>query len=129
MTEQLPGDNHPEEQRVAVEIALYGSLAKYGGGTHVAQLRVEMGIGATMRDLLDRFKIPAEERGFTFVNAVLCAAPGLQPDLDLDLQDEDHIGVFSTTHMWPYQYRDGIRMTEALKEAMRVQGPMHHSYR
>ncbi|MBN1149215.1 MAG: MoaD/ThiS family protein [Anaerolineales bacterium] len=128
MAKQLPGDHHPEGKRITVEVALYGPLAKYGGGVHVAQSRIDLDAGAQMRDLLEHLKIPAEERGFTFINAVLCAVPGLQADLDLSLQDGDHIGIFSTTHMWPYQYRDGIRMTETLKEAMKEQGPMHHSY-
>jgi hypothetical protein len=128
MTKQLSNDNHPEEPSVTVEVVLYGSLAKYGGGTHVAQLRLDLNSDTQMKELLGRLKVPAKERGFTFINAVLCAMPGLQPDLDLHLKDGDHVGIFSTTHMWPYQYRDGIRMTEELKEAMREQGPMHHSY-
>jgi hypothetical protein len=129
MNEQVHDSSQTEGTRFTVDVALYGSLAKYGGGRHVAQIKVDLDPSAQMADLLEYLKIPPDERGFTFINAVLCAMPGLQPDLDLPLHSGDHIGFFSTTHMWPYQYRDGIHMTKALTEALREQGPMHHSYR
>jgi len=30
--------------------------------------------------------------------------------------------------MWPYQYRDGIVMSDPLKAAMKKYGAMHHTY-
>ena len=129
MNETNPGNPQIDINHISVDVALYGSLAKYGGGKHVAQIKVNLDANACMADLLDYLKIPSEERGFTFINAVLCAMPGVQVDLNQTLHNEDHIGIFSTTHMWPYQYRDGIRMTDALTQVLKEQGPMHHSYR
>jgi molybdopterin converting factor small subunit len=129
MNESNPGNPQIEKNHISVDVALYGSIAKYGGGKHVAQIKVNLDDSACMADLLEYLKIPPEERGFTFINAVLSAMPGVQVDLDQPLNSGDHIGIFSITHMWPYQYRDGVRMTEALTEALKKQGPMHHSYR
>ena len=129
MKDHNPGKPQIDKRQISVDVALYGSLAKYGGGKHVAQIKVNLDGYACMGDLLEHLKIPPDERGFTFINAVLCAMPGVQVDLDQPLNSGDHIGIFSTTHMWPYQYRDGIRMTEALTEALKEQGAMHHSYR
>jgi hypothetical protein len=125
---QLPIDHPSQGSGITVDVALYGPLAKYGGKTHVSEVRLAFESGARMADVLDCLGIPAPERGFTFVNSVLCAMPGLQVDLDLVLKDGDHIGIFSTKHMWPYQYRDGIHMTEALRLALAEQGAMHHAY-
>ncbi len=69
-----------------------------------------------------------EEKGFVFVNAVLCDVPGLNASWRHGLDHGDHVGIFSLGYMWPYQYRDGAHMSEALKEMLRAQGAMHHSY-
>ena len=82
-----------------------------------------------MSDLYDHLNIPLDEKGYCFVNAVLCDAPGLSVSLSHPLNDGDHVGIFSITHMWPYQYRDGVRMTEALAIAMKEHGPMRHTYK
>jgi hypothetical protein len=129
MNEQIPGNPQTDNSHITVDVVLYGSLAKLGGGKHIAQIKVNLNTNASMADLLEKLKIPPDERGFTFINAVLCAMPGVQVDLNQTLHNEDHIGIFSTTHMWPYQYRDGIRMTDALTQVLKEQGSMHHSYR
>jgi hypothetical protein len=109
---------------------LYGPLAKYGGGGPFAHLSIELPDGARMKDLLEILKLPPEEKGITFINSVLSDMPGLAADLECALKDGDRVGVFSTTHMWPYQYRYGARMTPELEKVLRERedGGMHHSY-
>jgi hypothetical protein len=113
---------------IQVEVCLYGSLAHYGGGKYVASLIRELPAGATKADLLALLGIPAEERGYLFINSVLHDVPGLTTNEPEPLRDGDHIGIFSRTHMWPYQYRDGVRMSPALKEALAERGAMRHTY-
>lgn len=114
---------------ITVDVALYGPLARHLGGRHVAQRDVQLEPGARVGDLLEYLGIAAEEKGFVFLNAVLCDVPGLDVSRGEPLHDGDHIGIFSKRHMWPYQYRDGVKMSAALTEAMREHGAMHHSYR
>jgi hypothetical protein len=115
--------------KIIVDVALYGPIARYGGGQSIAQVNVDLSQGARMLDLLQHFGIPDEEKGYCFINAVLCDAPGLTASHDEPLHGGDHVGIFSIKHMWPYQYRDGIRMTESLTNAMKKQGVMRHTYK
>jgi hypothetical protein len=78
---------------------------------------------------LNHLGIPEEERGYLFINAVLCDVPGLVTSSTESLHDGDHVGIFSVDRIWPYQYRDGIRMSQSLREALRERGAMHHSYK
>lgn len=84
--------------------------------------------GAVLGNLYEELKLPQNEKGYVFVNSVLCDAPGLNASETLMLQNGDHVGIFSANHMWPYQYRDGIRMSDALREVLQERGAMHHSY-
>jgi len=113
---------------ITVNVALYGSIAQFAGKKHLAQLDLEFENGARFDDLLNHLDIPKEEKGYVFINAVLCDVPGLNAAREEPLHDGDHVGIFSTTHMWPYQYRDGARMSDRLKEALGERGAMHHSY-
>ena len=113
---------------IIAELALYGPLAARAGGIHVAVRQVRLKQGATLGDLAAQFGILPEEKGFVFVNAVLCDVPGLNASWQHGLDHGDHVGIFSHGYMWPYQYRDGAHMSEALKEMLRAQGAMHHSY-
>lgn len=115
--------------RLTVDVALYGSIAKYDGGRHISRRDIEMEPGSTLGDLYHLLGIPAEERGYVFLSSVLADAPGLSASVDEPLHDGDHVGIFSTTHMWPYQYRDGIPMTDSLAAVLAERGAMHHSYR
>jgi molybdopterin converting factor small subunit len=112
-----------------IEVVLYGPLAQFAGGKHVKKEELLMSPGATIKDLLEHFKIPTEEKGYLFINAVLSDAPGLNASLGEALHEGDHIGIFSIKHMWPYQYRDGVRMSESLRAEMQVKGAMKHTYR
>lgn len=113
---------------ILVNVNLYGSIAKRAGGKHIAQLNVHIHSGAYISDLLAQLGIPEEERGYLFQNAVLCEVPGLSSGQGEPLKDGDHIGIFSIDYMWPYQYRDGVPMSDSLKQALAVRGAMHHTY-
>lgn len=113
---------------ITVDVSLYGPVARAAGGHHIATQSMRMVAESRMGDLTARLGIDGSEIGYVFVNAVLCDVPGLNASQDLQLQDGDHIGIFSRVHMWPYQYRDGVRMSPALKEALKERGAMHHTY-
>lgn len=119
---------------IQVEIWLYGSLVRYGGAQATptfAHLYVDLPTPAKMQDLLEHLQIPQQEKGITFINAVLADMPGLSADREVKLRDGDRVGIFPTTHMWPYQYRSGARMTPELEQVLRERGDgaMHHSYK
>ncbi len=111
-----------------INVAIYGKLSNRYGGTHIAILEEEIPDGSTLGDLFDKIKIPLEETSFIFLDAVLCDMPGLSIEHTEPLKNGSHIGVFSKGYMWPYQYRQDIRMSEPLKEAIGKQGDFHHSY-
>lgn len=113
---------------IKVNTCLYGSLAKFGGGKYVAQVDVELNPGSGKIELLDYFGIPEVERGYLFINAVLCEVPGISTHANELLKDGDHVGIFSIDRLYPYQYRDGIPMSEGLKKTLQDHGTMHHSY-
>lgn len=113
---------------ITVNVSLYGSIARFGNGLQVAQINIELEAGSYLSTLLAELKIPEKERGYVFINSVLNGVPGLPTESDAPLQDGDHVGIFSVDRLWPYQYRDGIRMSKSLKKAMEQHGAMHHSY-
>lgn len=113
---------------IKVNVSVYGSIAHKLGGSHVAQRDVELPPDSTKDDLLAYLGITHPERSYIFINAVLCDLPGLITDGSETLQDRDHVGIFAVDYMWPYQYRDGVRMSEYLKKALQIRGAMHHSY-
>jgi hypothetical protein len=113
---------------IKVNVNLYGAIARFGNGLHVAQVNVELEPGSYKSNLLAKLGIPENERGYVFINAVLCDVPGLVTESDEPLKNGDHVGIFAVDRLWPYQYRDGIRMSEGLKKAMAQHGAMHHSY-
>ena len=114
---------------ININLTLYGPLATFAGGKYIAQETVTLDQDACVRDLMDYFKIPYDEKSYLFINAVLCDMPGLLASLDEKLHDGDHVGIFSRQHMWPYQYRDGIRMSETLTATLRKHGAMHNVYK
>lgn len=115
-------------QTIEVNLTLYGPLASYANGKHIAAMKLSLESGSCLQDLLDHFGIRSEEKSYVFINAVLCDVPGLSASLGEVLRDGDRVGIFSRKHMWPYQYRDGIRMSEALTETLRKQGAMRNVY-
>ncbi len=118
---------------VTIDVWLYGELAQYGGQARqpgYANLTLSLPAGSTIGDLLNGLHIPDGERGITFINSLLSAMPGLQPDLNYVLQDGDRVAFFHTRAMWPFQYRAGIPMTTELTDALKArpdQG-LRHSY-
>ncbi|MBE9525035.1 MAG: MoaD/ThiS family protein [Chloroflexi bacterium] len=113
---------------ITVNVTLYGPLAKFAGGKYIAQEDVILKAGAKVKDLMDHFSISHDQKSYLFINAVLCDMPGLLASIEERLQNGDHVGIFSLQHMWPYQYRDGIRMSETLTETLQKHGAMHNVY-
>lgn len=113
---------------IQINLNLYGPLAAFLGGKYVAQKAFSLPEGAVIRDLMDMLGIQHDQKSYLFINAVLCDMPGLLASLDEPLHDGDHVGIFSSQHMWPYQYRDGIRMSVSLTEALRKHGAVHNIY-
>lgn len=114
---------------IKVNVGLYGSLARFGGGKHVAQVDIELEPGSGKLELLEHLGIPEEERGYLFINAVLCEVPGISSGANELLNNGDHVGIFSVDRLYPYQYRDGLPMSDGLKKVLQEHGAMHHSYR
>jgi hypothetical protein len=113
---------------IQINVVVYGSLSRKFGGRHIAEVAVELPEGAKKTDLLDHLGISPQERSYIFINAVLCDVPGLITDGAEPLKDLDHVGIFAHDYMWPYQYRDGVHMSESLKKAMQEHGAMHNIY-
>jgi hypothetical protein len=118
---------------ISVDIYLYGELARYGGKTGnygFANLQVKLKARSVIRELLDYLGIPAEKRGITFINGKLSAMPGLQPDLDHTLKDNDRVAFFDLKSMWPFQYRHGAMMIDEMAQALSSQKDkgLHHTY-
>jgi len=114
---------------INVNVSLYGSLARFGGGHHVAQINVELDSSSGKAELLNHLGIPENERGYLFINAVLCEVPGISTGANELLNDGDHIGIFSIDRLYPYQYRDGLPISDGLRKTLKEHGAMHHSYR
>ena len=133
-----PALNHNElsvetTRMIQIELWLYGPLARYAGeqsnGSY-AQLNLDLPADTTMRDLLERFGIPPEDRGITFINGKLAALPGLSADLDIVLNDGDRVGISHNKSMWPFQYRFGASQTKEVQETFRQRKDrgIHHAY-
>ena len=111
-----------------LNVTLYGDIARYCGGKHIATLDLDLPDGTSIVNLLKKLSVPPAERGYLFINSVLHDMPGLFASKNDLLQDGDHIEIFSIRHMWPYQYRDGIHMSDTLKAAMVENGTMRNTY-
>lgn len=114
---------------IKVNVSLYGSLARFGGGHYVAQLDIDLEQGAGKLELVHQLGIPENERGYLFINAVLCEVPGMSTGANEVLKDGDHIGIFSVDRLFPYHYRDGLPISVGLRKTLKEHGAMHHSYR
>ena len=118
---------------IPVDIYLYGELAGYGGETAsygFATLKIKLKEKSTIRDLLNHLGIPTEKRGITFINGELSAMPGLQPDLDHTMKDNDRVAFFDLKSMWPFQYRHGAMMINEMAQALSSNKDkgLHHTY-
>jgi hypothetical protein len=114
--------------KITVNISLYGEIAQLVSGQSVYTSDTILPESNTVMDLLNLLKIPPEIQGYTFINAVLCDMPGLGASHAEVLADGDHIGIFSTKYVWPFQYRNGARISEALRAVLTERGAMHHTY-
>ncbi len=118
--------------RISLDLYFYGSLAGYlrTDTPGYANLKITLPRNTTMKHLLTDLGIPTEERGITFINGNLSALPGLQPDLENILNDNDRIAFFDLKSMWPFQYRHGAAMTTELLEKLNSdeRKGLHHTY-
>ncbi|HZU86301.1 MAG TPA: MoaD/ThiS family protein [Anaerolineaceae bacterium] len=118
---------------IKLDVWLYGALRLYAKGENqigFAQLAVTLPEGSCMRELLAKLEMPSKERGITFVNGNLSALPGFQPDLGHVFQDGDRVALFDLKSMWPFQYRNGAAMTDAMRQAI-IDHPdqlIHHDH-
>lgn len=117
---------------ITIDVWLYGSLGRYlkpDATTH-ANARIQLPSGSTITDLLAYLKMPTEERGITFINGDLSAMPGMQPDLEHVLSNNDRVAFFHLRSMWPFQYRHGVAMVEEMSTAINQSedGGLHHAY-
>jgi sulfur carrier protein ThiS len=120
-------------EHIAVEVWLYGPLARYAGARSqgsYAQLMEELPAGSTLGDLFARLGIPREEKGITFVNGQLAVMPGAERGEKKVLHDGDRVGISHRKSMWPFQYRLGANVTEELADQFRSRpdGGIHHAY-
>lgn len=115
---------------ISVNLTLYGPLAQFAGGKYIAQKVVELKENATIRNLMDSFEIPYDQKSYLFINNILSDMPGLNASLDEVLTDNARVGIFSLQHMYPYQYRDGLPMSDSLTKTLRERegGAMHNAY-
>ena len=118
---------------ITVNLYLYGDLARYGGEAATygfADLQAYLEERSVIRDLLAHLGIPTEKRGITFINGKLSAMPGLQPDLDYVLNDNDRVAFFDLKSMWPFQYRNGAMMIDEMAQALssKKDKGLHHIY-
>lgn len=114
-----------------IEVWLYGVLSQFASEKAekgFASVQLELQQDSTVSDVLDKLNMPSEERGITFINGNLSALPGLQPDLDQQLNDGDRISFFDHRSMWPFQYRHGAAMASGLNQILNTdpEAVMHH---
>lgn len=118
---------------ITVNLYLYGDLARYGdkaATSGFATLQVCLKERSVIRDLLAHLGIPTKKRGITFINGKLSAMPGLQPDLDYVLNNNDRVAFFDLKSMWPFQYRYGAIMIDEMAQALSSEKDrgLHHTY-
>ncbi|MEN4100124.1 MAG: hypothetical protein ROW52_09410 [Anaerolineaceae bacterium] len=113
---------------ITINVSLYGDIAQLVSGQSVYNADTTLPQPTSVKDLMGYLNIPLEKQGYTFINAILCDMPGLGTSHAEILQDGDHIGIFSKLYVWPFQYRNGARMSEALRKTLMARGAMHHTY-
>lgn len=118
---------------ITVNLFLYGELVCYGNKTNdygYVNQQVSLSEASKVRDLLAYLGIPADNRGITFINGKLSAMPGVSPDLDVVLSDNDRVSFFDKKAMWPFQYRHGATVTEEMSQALLNENDrgLHHTY-
>lgn len=119
---------------ILIDVWLYGGLARYGSQANkgsYANPKVRLAEGSIVRDLLGFLCMPTEERGITFINGELSAMPGMQPDLNHPLKDNDRVAFFHLQSMWPFQYRHGVPLADEMSKAMHSSSDqgLHHAYK
>lgn len=114
---------------INLDVWLYGPLARYSGkgkNESYVNLKVKIPVGSRLCDLLNHLNLPSDQRGITLINGKLTALPGLQPDLDLILNDGDRVALFHLKSMWPFQYRDGAELSPDIKKELHKNNKLFH---
>jgi hypothetical protein len=114
---------------ITLDVWLYGPLARYSGkgkNESYVNLKVKVPVGSRLCDLLNYLNLPSDQRGITLINGKLTALPGLQPDVDLILNDGDRVALFHLKSMWPFQYRDGSELSSEMKKALLKNNKLFH---
>jgi hypothetical protein len=108
---------------VTVHICLYGELSCYGDPNDQTDNRsdktVKLPWGSTLNDLMDYLLMCTRERGFTFINEKMSAAPNAQSDLEYLLQDGDRIRFFPLK-LLPTQLYFDLKLTDKMTGMVRV---------
>lgn len=103
---------------VTVHVRLYGELSSYGHSNdekdNQSNKTVKLPRGSTLNDLMDYLLMCTKERGFTFINGKMSAAPNSQSDLEYLLQDGDRIRFFPLK-MLPTQLSLDMKMTRMVR--------------
>ena len=87
-------------------------------------------ITLTLYGPIDKFAIPYDQKSYLFIDNILSDMPGLNASLGEVLTDNARVGIFSPEHIYPYQYRDGLPMSESLTKELKKRegGVMHNTY-
>ena len=109
-----------------IDVALYGGVARFAGGKFIAETTLDLPEGSTLGDLFAELGLPLEEIGIVFVDAVLHNLPGIMVCENDPLYDGAHVGIFAIDRVWPYQYRDGARVSASLKQKLDEDGYLRH---
>jgi molybdopterin converting factor small subunit len=118
-----------------IEVWLYGELSKYanedGKESAFAHRFLDVPQGSTIGDLLQELGMPSEARGLTFVNGAISSMPGLYPDLNHKLSENDRVGIFPPVSMLPFHYREGAPVVKEMADAITKLGTQGfaHDYR
>ena len=128
--------------KIGIEVWLYGPTSRYANEVDAdlvkdrtvapsyAELHLQLPEGSTIQDLLDNLKLPAEDKGITFINGKLAAMPGVDADRQVELHEGDRVGISHRRSMWPFQYRFGASLDDELKDSFRKRKDrgIHHAY-
>ena len=100
-----------------INLTFYGELSQRFGGKYLATKEVLLPEEAKVRDLYAELGLTVEDVSYLFINATLTDALCLGVALEDDLQDGDHLGIFSKNYVWPYPYTDESVFSDRLRKA------------
>ena len=93
---------------IVVDVWLYGECACYGSQINlqgIANLKVQLLAGSTLRDLLDYLLICTQEFDTLLINGELCATPHTRLDLTRPLQDGTRLDLLDSQNLQSSKFR------------------------